>query len=66
MTDEKEEKKEVEVNEATMKLIKEAPSFMIGLNKQAEVIASYYKSLMENDFTDVQALQIILTRGLSP
>jgi len=56
--------KEVHISEATSNFIREANSIMVALNKQAEVTFSYYRSLVDSGFTEAQAMEIILKRGI--
>ncbi len=66
MDNKEEDKKEIRLNEATQQMIVDNISHMVALKLLAKNMFSYYESLTEEGFTDQQAFQIILTRGLQP
>ena len=56
----------VRLNESTQILINEHASHLVAMKLIAKNMFAYYENLIAEGFTEQQAFQIILTRGMTP
>ena len=61
-----EKKKEVKLNENVQILINNHASHLVAMKLIAKNMFAYYENLIAEGFTEQQAFQIILTRGMTP
>ena len=59
-------KKEVKLTDASQTMINDHASHLVAMKLIAKNMFSYYENLVNEGFSEQQALQIILARGMTP